>query len=175
MNTAFKSKTISAIVLAAGFLLHTSAFAGDAASPNGSGIKSALPPSSIGNEVLQTSSLATLGCCTSLAHGFNLVSTQQLSCGNAAGCEYENDGMVGVGNDMSGLANNRWAVCAQIDGAFIPSCPYAGRVPVTFYETRNSIQILHAGFGAHRLQVYVYVDGKASLGYGTSVWRQYVP
>jgi hypothetical protein len=179
MNTAFKtSGTISAIALAAGLMLHASAIAGDAASPSGPVIKPALPASSITNEVLQNSTLATAPCCSSLAKGLNLVFTQYLSCSNAAGCEYENDDMIQVGADASGLANNRWAICAQIDGLPLdPPCPYAGHVPkgTSYYETRNSIQTLHAGPGSHKLQVYVFIEGAASLGNGTSVWRQYVP
>jgi len=159
-------------------MLHASAFAGDAASPSGSVIKPALSASNVMNEVLQNSTLATVQCCSSLAKGLNLVFTQYLSCSNAAGCEYENDDMIQVGVDASSLANNRWAICAQIDGRPLnPPRPYAGHVPkgTSYYETRNSIQILHAGPGSHKLQVYVFIEGAASLGNGTSVWRQYIP
>jgi hypothetical protein len=161
MNTAFKSiVTISAFSLAAGLMLHASAFAGDAASPNGSGIKLALPSGGTANEVLQNSNLATVRWTGKLLthdgsnKGFNLVFTQYLNCSNAAGCEYENDAMIEVGNDTSGLAHNRWAICPQIDGVPLdPPCPYESPVPSgEFYVTRSSIEINHAGFGAHKLQ-----------------------
>jgi hypothetical protein len=65
-------------------------------------------------------------------------------------------------------SENRWAICAAVDGQFIaqPPCGPVGIVPQNGdYEVRTTLQNVPAVTnGQHRLQVFIFVVNPAQMG-----------
>ena len=167
-------------VLTLGFGLVAPAFAQDKSTPVEPSLTQK-PPVAAGTvtttpaEALSRTWIQWQPCCTALSAGFNLAFTLVVPCPGIHGCTFGFEDMIQVG--LSGAGGNRWAICGQVDGAFIdPPCPFAGIVPIGLFETRTSLQnTLHVATGTHTLQVFVFVDSAATLGNSEAVYRSYIP
>ena len=68
----------------------------------------------------------------------------------------------------SATANNNWAICTQVDGAFLtnPSCPFLG--PPAFlntFTTNSAAQSSGAlAPGAHNVQTFIFTSAAADRG-----------
>lgn len=76
-----------------------------------------------------------------------------------------------------GAAGGRWAICSQVDGAFMnPPCPFLGVVPATGAFVAGAFsQNATVGVGAHSVQTFVYTDGAASMSIYNINYRVYKP
>ena len=75
-------------------------------------------------------------------------------------------------------ADNNWAICQQVDGAFIaePSCPFLGAVPNgTFGSGSFAQQKTGLSIGTHTVQTFVYTDKGAEVGIFNIIVRIYKP
>jgi hypothetical protein len=80
------------------------------------------------------------------------------------------------GVQVTGAAAGRWAICSQVDGAFMnPSCPFLGVVPATGFVAGAFSQNATVGVGAHSVQTFVYTDGAASMSIYNINYRVYKP
>lgn len=73
---------------------------------------------------------------------------------------------------------NNWAICQQVDGAFLtePSCPFLGAVPNgTFGSGSFAQQKSGLSIGTHTVQTFVYTDKGAEVGIFNIVVRIYKP
>ena len=75
-------------------------------------------------------------------------------------------------------ADNTWAICQQVDGAFLtePSCPFQGAVPNgTFGSGSFAQQKTGLSLGTHTVQTFVYTDKGAEVGIFNIIVRLYKP
>jgi hypothetical protein len=170
-----KNVLIAATVFAVSFVFQTPGYAQDRSSPAGTSGKPSAPAVTTSDpEALQYSVLQWQPCCVNLLAGFNLAFSTTLTC-PTSGCTFGFQDMIQVG--QSSAASNHWAICALVDNSFVnPPCPFQGIVPTGgFFAVGNSLQNWHASAGAHKLDVYVYVDAAASLGNSEANSLLYIP
>jgi hypothetical protein len=76
-------------------------------------------------------------------------------------------------------AGNSWAICTQVDGAFMgePLCPFLGVVPSdgtlifgSFAQTKTGVSV-----GDHTVQTFVYTANGATRSIYEIAYRLYVP
>lgn len=99
-----------------------------------------------------------------------------VTCPGPGGCLFEVDQHIQVGN--SAAAGNRFAVCSQIDGAFLsqPNCPFMGIVPTSGFVTGAFMQFkFTVNPGNHQVQTFLYTDGAASRAIASTAHRVYKP
>ena len=77
------------------------------------------------------------------------------------------------------VANNRWAICTQLDGSFMsePSCPYLGKLPSDgSYQAGTFVQTAtHVPNGTHTVQTFIYTDFGGNRSIYAMVYRVYTP
>ncbi len=96
-------------------------------------------------------------------------------CASPTGCSIEAQQNAQV---MGSAANNRWAMCTMVDGAYLtgPACPYLGLVPTSNYAAGSFVQVgTGLKLGTHTFQTFIYTDGGGSLANFNIVYRVYKP
>ena len=97
-------------------------------------------------------------------------------CAASGGCTIGIEQHVQVG--LNYTANNRWAMCTQVDGNFIhtPGCPFQGLMPTDgFYVVGAFAQQAHVTQGNHVLQTFVYTDFGVQVETYSVIYRVYNP
>jgi hypothetical protein len=100
---------------------------------------------------------------------------QSFTCPGTTTCSFTAEQNVQV---TGTAANNRWAICTQIDGNFMdkPVCPILGVVPTTILEAGSFAQS-QTGLtpGAHTVQTFLWTDFGATRIFYEIIYRYYRP
>jgi hypothetical protein len=93
------------------------------------------------------------------------------------GCTLTSDIHVQIG--AATVAQNRWALCSEIDGVIMPpnACPFVGEVLSDGLYGAGSFEFIQNGVkaGTHQIQSFVYTDDGALLATYDITYRLYVP
>ena len=127
-----------------------------------------------GNYISQDNSLASVGA------GFQPIDAlTTINCPSTTGtstCTIEADQHLQVSGSTTA---NRWAICTQVDGAFMaePLCPFLGDVPSNGSFTSGSFAQSKTGVsvGNHTVQSFLFTDNGGNRNIYEIVYRVYVP
>jgi len=93
-----------------------------------------------------------------------------------ASCTFEVDQNLQA---STAVANNRWAICTQLDGSFMaePLCPFLGKLPSDgSYQAGTFVQTAtHVATGVHTVQTFIYTDFGGNRSIYAMVYRVYTP
>jgi hypothetical protein len=157
----------------------TSKSAAGAGSPMMSSGKVAEQPSApvVTGRKLKTTAISQDGGTVTVGSGFQPIDgvTTLVCPGTSGNCTIEADQHVQVSGST---ANNAWAICTQVDGAFMnqPVCPYQGYVPNGSYGTGSFAQFkTSVPFGNHTVQTFLYTSYGATRNIYSITYRVYKP
>ena len=151
---------------------------GSSASPTASTSHSTgvTPNAVVKQRVLKVTARSQGGAIVAVPSGFQPIDgVTTLHCPGTTTCTFEADQNVQV---RGSTANNAWAICTQVDGAYMtqPSCPFLGNVPNGFFGAGSFVQTQTGlSAGNHTVQTFLYTDDGADRSIYTILYRVYTP
>lgn len=136
------------------------------------------PAALLANRVLKKTYVNAGSDSVALPSGFQPIdNATTVSCPGTSGvCAIEVEQHLQV---SSGVANNRWAICTQVDGAFLsnPSCPFVGPAQNNgFFDARSFTQTGSGlSFGNHTVRSFVFSDFGINRSIYEITYRIYKP
>ena len=139
--------------------------------------RGAVPPAVVlASHSLITTYIDQGSASVTLPAGFTAIdSPVTINCSNVAGCTIGAESWAELGGQTT--ANNRWAICTQVDGSIVGFCPYLGTLPTdSSYVTGSLNNAVGVSVGTHTVQALAYNSaGGAFLAQYNNTYHVYRP